>query len=255
MLRPAELVSLLIDTAGAISKVDFNNASNRRAYQHIERQFSKNLTMQMKQFMVRNIEKTPFDNEQVNIQGDMFTLQELVGSLQNGGPVKQNSMGVLQMQMGDQIQANINPTIPNIGVPAGMKQEPIPGEVVVPEEEVQRDKNGLTKDTVKTQLREGDFVLNSLVKVTEGVGDLKKAFQTALDDAKQDGLDLEELASASGYARQGELVDVIVGDDEIIIPKELVKYFGLDKLEKMNNRGLKLAKAIEAATEQKQGQE
>jgi len=241
MLRPAELVSLLIDTAGAISKVDFNNASNRQAYMKLERTITENLPMQVKKFMVRNIDKTPFDNEQVKIQGDMYSIQELVGSLQNGGPVKQNSMGILQMQTGGVTEEEL------------AQQEPIPGEVVVPPEQQQpREANGATPDTVPMELREGDYVLNSLVKVTEGVGDLKKAFQTALDDAKQDGLDLEELASASGYARQGELVDVIVGDDEIIIPKELVKYFGLDKLEKMNNRGKELMRAVQAASKEKQ---
>ena len=241
MLRPAELVSLLIDTAGAISKVDFKNPSNRRVYQHIERQFSKNLTQQMKQFMVRNIDKTPFDDEKVNIQGDVFTLQELVGSLQQGGEVKKMQLG------GDMI------TEEELMAATGAEQEPLPGEVVVPPEQQQaREINGAAPDTVPAKLREGDYVLNSLVKVTEGVGDLKKAFQTALDDAKQDGLDLEELASAAGYAAKGELIDVLVGDDEIIIPKELVKYFGLDKLEKMNNRGKELMKAVQTATEQQQ---
>ena len=98
MLRPAELASLLIDTATAISRVDFNNASNRQAYMKLERTVTENLPLQVKKFMVRNIDKTPFDNEQVNIEGDMFSIQELVGSLQQGGPVKQNSMGILQMQ-------------------------------------------------------------------------------------------------------------------------------------------------------------
>ena len=185
--------------------------------------------------MVRNIEKTPFDDEQVNIQGDMFTLQEIVGSLQNGGPVKQNSMGILQMQTGGVTEEEL------------AQQEPIPGEVVVPPEQQQpREANGATPDTVPMELREGDYVLNSLVKVTEGVGDLKKTIETALNDAKQDGVDLGN--------REGEIVDVIVGDDEVIIPKELVQYVGLDKLEKMNNRGRELMKAVQAATEQKQGQ-
>ena len=233
MLRPAELVSLLINTAGAISKVDFNNASNRDAYMKIERMVTENLPMQVKKFMVRNIDKTPFDDEKVQVQGDMFTLQELVGSLQNGGPVKQNSMGVLQMQSGGITEEEL------------AQQQPIPGEVVVPPEQQQpREANGATPDTVATQLREGDYVLNSLVKVTEGVGDLKKTIETALNDAKQDGVDLGN--------REGEVVDVIVGDDEVIIPKELVKYVGLDKLEKMNNRGKQLMKAVQAATEQKQ---
>ena len=236
MLRPAELVSLLIDTAGAISKVDFNNASNRQAYMKLERTITENLPMQVKKFMVRNIDKTPFDNEQVKIQGDMYSIQELVGSLQNGGPVKQNSMGILQMQTGGVTEEEL------------AQQEPIPGEVVVPPEQQQpREANGATPDTVPMELREGDYVLNSLVKVTEGVGDLKKTIETALNDAKQDGVDLGN--------REGEIVDVIVGDDEVIIPKELVQYVGLDKLEKMNNRGKELMKVIKTASKQREEQQ
>jgi len=52
--------------------------------------------------------------------------------------------------------------------------------------------------------------------------------------------------------REGEIVDVIVGDDEVIIPKELVQYVGLDKLEKMNNRGKELMRAVQAASKEKQ---
>ena len=228
MIRPAELVSLLIDTASAISQLDFNNPSSRQDYMKFERKFTQNLAPQVKKFMVRNIDKTPFDDEQVNIQGDMFTLQELVGSLQKGGPVE-------QMQSGGITEEEL------------AQQQPIPGEVVVPPEQQQpREANGATPDTVPMELREGDYVLNSLVKVTEGVGDLKKTIETALNDAKQDGVDLGN--------REGEIVDVIVGDDEVIIPKELVQYVGLDKLEKMNNRGKQLMRAVQAATEQKQGQ-
>ena len=228
MIRPAELVSLLMDTASAISQLDFDDPSSRQDYMKFERKFTQNLAPQVKKFMVRNIDKTPFDDEQVNIQGDMFTLQELVGSLQKGGPVE-------QMQSGGITEEEL------------AQQQPIPGEVVVPPEQQQpREANGATPDTVPMELREGDYVLNSLVKVTEGVGDLKKTIETALNDAKQDGVDLGN--------REGEIVDVIVGDDEVIIPKELVQYVGLDKLEKMNNRGRELMKAVQAATEQKQGQ-
>ena len=37
-------------------------------------------------------------------------------------------------------------------------------------------------------------------------------------------------------------------DDEIIIPKNLVPYVGLDKLTKMNNRGKELMKGIKTAS-------
>ena len=229
MLRPAELVSLLIDTAGAISRVDFNNASNRQAYMKLERTITENLPMQVKKFMVRNIVKTPFDDEKIKVQGDMYSIQELVGSLQQGGPVQ-------RMQLGDTVQEQSIP---------GEQGQAIPGEVVVPPEQQEpREMNGAAPDTVPVKLREGDYVLNSLVKVTEGIGDLKKTVEDGLNQAKQDGVDLGN----SG----GEIVNVIVGDDEVIIPKELVPYIGLDKLEKMNNRGKELMRVVQAAAEQKQ---
>ncbi len=237
MLRPAELVSLLIDTAGAISRVDFNNASNRQAYMKLERTITENLPMQVKKFMVRNIDKTPFDDEKVQLQGDMYSIQELVGSLQQGGPVQ-------RMQLGDTVQEQSIPGEQGQAIP-GEQGQAIPGEVVVPPEQQEpREMNGAAPDTVPVKLREGDYVLNSLVKVTEGIGDLKKTVEDGLNQAKQDGVDLGN----SG----GEIVNVIVGDDEVIIPKELVPYIGLDKLEKMNNRGKELMRVVQAAAEQKQ---
>ena len=237
MLRPAELVSLLIDTAGAISRVDFNNASNRQAFMKLERTITENLPMQVKKFMVRNIDKTPFDDEKVQLQGDMYSIQELVGSLQQGGPVQ-------RMQLGDTVQEQSIPGEQGQAIP-GEQGQAIPGEVVVPPEQQEpREMNGAAPDTVPVKLREGDYVLNSLVKVTEGIGDLKKTVEDGLNQAKQDGVDLGN----SG----GEIVNVIVGDDEVIIPKELVPYIGLDKLEKMNNRGKELMRVVQAAAEQKQ---
>tara|TARA_R100000995_G_scaffold12036_1_gene4892 strand:+ start:660 stop:1379 length:720 start_codon:yes stop_codon:yes gene_type:complete len=238
MLRPAELASLLIDTATAISRVDFNNASNRQAYMKLERTVTENLPLQVKKFMVRNIDKTPFDNEQVNIEGDMFSIQELVGSLQQGGPVKQNSMGILQMQEGAMPQQQ---TV----------QAPL---VEVDDPNAPRDSNGASEDTVPMTVREGDFVLNSLVRVTEGLPDIRKMIEEGLKAASKAGVNVFSTVDPSKFSDQTNLVDVIVGDGEIVIPKELIPFIGLDKLVKMNNRGLDLMKAIEAATKQKQEQ-
>ncbi len=238
MLRPAELASLLIDTATAISRVDFNNASNRQAYMKLERTVTENLPLQVKKFMVRNIDKTPFDNEQVNIEGDMFSIQELVGSLQQGGPVKQNSMGILQMQEGAMPQQQ---TV----------QAPL---VEVDDPNAPRDANGASEDTVPMTVREGDFVLNSLVRVTEGLPDIRKMIEEGLKAASKAGVNVFSTVDPSKFSDQTNLVDVIVGDGEIVIPKELIPFIGLDKLVKMNNRGLDLMKAIEAATKQKQEQ-
>ena len=224
MLKPAQLASLLIDTAGAIARIDFSNPSNRRAYQSIERQLTNGLTLQMKQFLVKNITKTPFDDERISIGGESTSLQELVGSLQQGGPVQ-------QMQMGQQVQAPL---------------------MEVQDDQAPREMNGAAPDTQEAQLREGDYVLNSLVKVTEGVPDLKKAIEKALTEARKDGLEISSSANPDQFTDKTNLVDVLLGDDEIVIPKELIPYIGLDKLEKMNNRGKELMKAVQAATEQQQ---
>jgi len=52
MLRPAELVTLLINTADAVSKVDFSNPAARKGYMQIERTFTEALPMSIKKFMV-----------------------------------------------------------------------------------------------------------------------------------------------------------------------------------------------------------
>ena len=223
-----------MDTASAISQLDFDDPSSRQDYMKFERKFTQNLAPQVKRFMVRNIEKTHFDDEQVNIQGDMYTLKELVGSLQKGGPVEQMQSGGI--------------TEEQLRAATGAEQEPLPGEVVVPPEQQQpREANGATPDTVPMTAKEGDFVLNSLVKVTESIPDLKKAVGSAIDEAAKDGVDI--------VSSEGRDVDIIVGDDEIIIPKNLVPYVGLDKLTKMNNRGKELMKVIETASKQREEQQ
>ncbi len=78
MLRPVELVKLLMNTAEAVSKVDFSNPAARKGYMQIERTFTEALPLSIKKFMVANIPETPFDNEEVKIMGDTFKLKELV---------------------------------------------------------------------------------------------------------------------------------------------------------------------------------
>ena len=122
----------------------------------------------------------------------------------------------------------------------------------VQDDQAPRAMNGASEDTQPATLREGDYVLNSLVKVTEGVPDLKSAIEKALAEARKDGLEITSSANPDQFTDKTNLVDVLLGDDEIIIPKELIPYIGLDKLEKMNNRGKELMKAVETATQQQQ---
>ena len=244
MLRPAELVTLLINTAGALAKVDFSNAEARKNYMGIERQLTETLPMSMKKFMVANIAKTPFDDEEINVMGDTYKLKEIVSSLQYGGQVQ-------EMQFGAQPQAFDAPPENVVRVPAG--------EVNAPNAPID-PMNGAPEDTMPTELRgadeeeQGDFVVNSYAVEVEGKQDLEKMLTDGIMAAAKDGVAVQPTGDPSQYTDKTNLVDVILGDGEIVIPKELIRYIGLDKLTKINNRGVAMMKAVETATKQGQAQ-
>ena len=244
MLRPAELVTLLINTADAVSKVDFSDASSRKNYMQIERAFVKALPMSMKKFMVENIPQTPFDNEEVSIMGDTYKLKELVSGMQYGGQVQ-------EMQFGAQPQAFDAPPENVVRAPAG--------QVNAPNRPIDLE-NLAPVDTEFTKLRgadeeeQGDFVVNSYAVEVEGKQDLEKMLTDSIMAAAKDGVAVQPTGDPSQYTDKTNLVDVILGDGEIIIPKELIRYIGLDKLTKINNRGVAMMKAVETATKQGQAQ-
>ena len=251
MLRPAELVTLLINTADAISKVDFSNAEARKNYMGIERQLTETLPMSMKKFMVANIAKTPFDNEEINIMGDTYTLKELVGGMQYGGRVQGMQFGAEPEAFGAPPEAFDAPPENVVRVPAGEVDDP--NAPINP-------MNGAPEDTMLTELRgadeeeQGDFVVNSYAVEVEGKQDLEKMLTDAISAAAKDGVAVQPTGDPSQYTDKTNLVDVILGDGEIVIPKELIKYIGLDKLTKINNRGVAMMKAVETATKQGQAQ-
>ena len=228
MLRPVELTKLLMNTAEAISKVDFSNPNMRKSYMEIERTFTESLPMVIKRFMVLNIPETPFDNEEVNIMGDTYKLKELVSGMQYGGKVQ-------GMQNGGQL------------MPQQAAAVPMPEEIVAPNTPI--DKNGAAQDSEARTVREGDFVLNSTSIEIAGEADIRQMFNDAIEVAAQTG----KIRMPEG-ASNNDLVDVLLGDGEIVIPKELVGIIGLDRLEKINNRGKVLMQQREAASQaQEQG--
>jgi len=228
MLRPVELTKLLMNTAEAISKVDFNNPAARKGYMQIERTFTEALPMSIKKFMVANIPETPFDNEEVKIMGDTYKLKELVSGMQYGGKVQ-------GMQNGGQL------------MPQQAAAVPMPEEIVAPNTPI--DKNGAARDSEARTVREGDFVLNSTSIEIAGEADIRQMFNDAIEVAAQTGkIRMPEGASSNDF------VDVLLGDGEIVIPKELVGIIGLDRLQKINNRGKVLMQQREAASQaQEQG--
>ena len=244
MLRPAEFVTLLINTADAVSKVNFSDPAARKNYMQLERAFTESLPMSMKKFMVENIPQTPFDNEEVKIMGDTYRLKELVSSMQYGGPVQ-------GMQFGAEPQAFDAPPENVVRAPAG--------QVNAPNRPIDLE-NLAPVDTEFTKLRgadeeeQGDFVVNSYAVEVEGKQDLEKMLTDAISAAAKDGVAVQPTGDPSQYTDKTNLVDVILGDGEIIIPKELIRYIGLDKLTKINNRGVAMMKAVETATKQGQAQ-
>ena len=234
MLRPAELVTLLINTADAVSKVDFSNPAARKGYMQIERTFTEALPMSIKKFMVQNIPQTPFDNEEVNIMGDTYKLKELVSGMQYGGRVQ-------EMQAGGPLMP------PSTLVSSAQAAVPVPKKVVDPSATI--DETGAAVDSVSKTLREGDFVLNSTSIEIAGEADIRQMFNDAIEVAAQTG----KIRMPEG-ASNNDLVDVLLGDGEIVIPRELVGIIGLDRLEKINNRGKALMQQREAAANQAQEQ-
>ena len=234
MLRPVELVKLLMNTAEAVSKVDFSNPAARKGYMQIERTFTEALPMSIKKFMVANIPETPFDNEEVKIMGDTFKLKELVSGMQYGGQVQ-------EMQAGGPLMP------PSTLVSSAQAAVPVPQEVVDPS--ATKDETGAAVDTVSKTLREGDFVLNSTSIEIAGEADIRQMFNDAIEVATQTG----KIAMPEG-ASSDDFVDVLLGDGEIVIPRELVGIIGLDRLEKINNRGKALMQQREAAANQAQEQ-
>tara|TARA_R110002124_G_scaffold9211_1_gene47434 strand:+ start:354 stop:1070 length:717 start_codon:yes stop_codon:yes gene_type:complete len=234
MLRPVELVKLLMNTAEAVSKVDFSNPAARKGYMQIERTFTEALPMSIKKFMVANISETPFDNEEVKIMGDTFKLKELVSGMQYGGQVQ-------EMQAGGPLMP------PSTLVSSAQAAVPVPKKVVDPSATI--DETGAAVDTVSKTLREGDFVLNSTSIEIAGEADIRQMFNDAIEVATQTG----KIAMPEG-ASSDDFVDVLLGDGEIVIPRELVGIIGLDRLEKINNRGKALMQQREAAANQAQEQ-
>jgi hypothetical protein len=178
--------------------------------------------------MVANISETPFDNEEVKIMGDTYKLKELVSGMQYGGQVQ-------GMQNGGQL------------MPQQAAAVPMPEEIVAPNTPI--DKNGAARDSEARTVREGDFVLNSTSIEIAGEADIRQMFNDAIEVAAQTG----KIRMPEG-ASNNDLVDVLLGDGEIVIPKELVGIIGLDRLEKINNRGKVLMQQREAASQaQEQG--
>ena len=83
--------------------------------------------------------------------------------------------------------------------------------------------------------KEGDFILTSAAVKRQGIRDLKERhIKKAIESAKEDGVEISMAdITKPGKQLSGD-VDYLASNGEWRIPEVLVKYIGLDVLEKMN---------------------
>lgn len=125
--------------------------------------------------------------------------------------------GRVGMQMGGAAQQ----PLPEAGFVAG------PPENFTERETVADDQNG--------SVAEGTFVINAAAVEFAGSDDIRKMILDAYSTAREKGLDIGRV---DRKLYEGT-VDVALSKGEVVVPPELAKIIGYDRLEKINNRGKK----------------
>ena len=91
-------------------------------------------------------------------------------------------------------------------------------------------------DNVPLDVKEGTFVLNAPAVEFAGSKDVENMLKEGIDILRKRGIDI---SVGKGKITEEEAVSLLVSKGEVIIPPELAKVIGYDRLEKINNRGLK----------------
>ena len=131
-----------------------------------------------------------------------------------------------------------------IGNPMGQQQEQQPiqdaGNLELVQEQG-KDQSGVADD-VKRQLNEGDFVINAPAREMAGHGDIEKMVMKAITELQRKGVKLDFGQKAED---PNSIVQALVSNKELIIPKIIAEQIGYDRLEKINNRGKQRVDEIE----------
>ena len=127
--------------------------------------------------------------------------------------------------------------------PAEVPEEPLPeepaaevvGPINSPQGEAPAQEASGVADQVPMTGKEGDFILTSAAVKRQGIRDLKERhIKKAIESAKEDGVEISMAdITKPGKQLSGD-VDYLASNGEWRIPEVLVKYIGLDVLEKMN---------------------
>ena len=131
-----------------------------------------------------------------------------------------------------------------IGNPMGQQQEQQPMQDAGNLELVQeqgKDQSGVADD-VKRDLNEGDFVINAPAREMAGHGDIEKMVTKAIIELQRKGVKLDFGQAAEDV---DSIVQALVSNKEMIIPKVIAEQIGYDRLEKINNRGKQRVDEIE----------
>lgn len=86
-------------------------------------------------------------------------------------------------------------------------------------------------DNVETKLPEGAFVINAAAVEFAGEQDIKKMLLDAHSEAVRRGLTVDKQGNGA------KMIDVAISRGEVVVAPHLSKIIGLDRLQKINNRG------------------
>lgn len=115
------------------------------------------------------------------------------------------------------------------------EQAPVVNEAGFIGEEPEKLPEGMTvADDTPIDVPEGTFVLNAAAVEFMGSADVKLMILSAMKEAEKQGIDIKQ---RDAKIPKEELVSLVVSKGEVIIPPELAKIIGYDRLNKINNRG------------------
>ena len=104
-----------------------------------------------------------------------------------------------------------------------------------------KDMSGIADD-VSRQLNEGDFVINAPAREMAGHSDIERMITKAITELQRKGVKLDFGQKAED---PDSIVQALVSNKELIIPKVIAQQIGYDRLEKINNRGKERVDEIE----------
>ena len=194
-------------TEPVVTKTEPTGSSRREVWQSGERQSEKEDRQQERQAAVERTSSRVSPSGKVRAYG-----------LQAGGPVPIGNPMEQQQQQPMQDAGNLE-----------LVQEP------------GKDQSGVADD-VKRPLNEGDFVVNAPAMEMAGYGDIEKMVTKAITELQRKGVKLDFGQAAEDT---DSIVQALVSNNEMIIPKIIAEQIGYDRLEKINNRGKQRVDEIE----------